>query len=442
MLNRPASVNPKIRLILLLVGVGLLASACKPSAESNQFYPLAGNLPECDVPARKSFQEAFANLEFDQAVLLGQSVDEKSLGKFGEEVVLGLDDEFSGFNIPRSISDSLVQDQWNELLQAKAWQMDDFAQLERLVNLDLEASPGDKVLPSAFAKANGLQKFNFDKESFTLPLERSAGSNPMVEVKLNGKKYKFWIDTGAAATVLSSEVAEKVGLKYLTDQEAEIGTSTRKTVQSQPGLIDSIRIGALQVDNHPCIVLNKKDLIFRFLGIRLVKIDGIIGWPLIKELDMEFNLPENELTIRKPGKLGSNEANLGWYWQPFLQVQSGSGCDLNLQLDTGSGSTFFRPGAYQKLGQNPKRGGPVVMGGAGGKEVVRFDKLDSCRFTLGEHEVLMKYAEGMKKPGGEKELFQFDGVLGQDILKHGILRLDFQNRRFEFQIPDQASGSD
>ena len=55
---------------------------------------------------------------------------------------------------------------------------------------------------------------------------------------------------------------------------------------------------------------------------------------------------------------------------------------------------------------------------------------------MGEHLVRMDYAEGVPNTSKEKLLFEWDGVLGQDVLKYGALRLDFQNRRFAFRLEE------
>jgi hypothetical protein len=45
----------------------------------------------------------------------------------------------------------------------------------------------------------------------------------------------------------------------------------------------------------------------------------------------------------------------------------------------------------------------------------------------------MDYAESFAERGEEDDLFRLDGVIGQDILQQGVLRLDFPNRRYHFQ---------
>lgn len=428
-------ITPKspLRSIAMFALLFLVLSSCKQTVETVHFFPLQSQAENCGLTQPDNFQDIFREMRFGE---VGDGVAtraELQLIALAEQALF----EPDGVPLPDApegmLLDSMVFQQWVSLLQAKAWQTDQFARLDSLARMDPTSTPADLVLPAAFAKADGLQKIIFEQNTFTVPITRSSTNSPIIEVEVNGKKYNFWVDTGAAVTVLSSQVADKIGISYLDEEQAEIGTSTKRTVQTQPALLDSIRIGSFKAEKHPCVVLDKKDLTFRFLGIRLLKIDGIVGWPLIKEMDMEINMPENTITIHKPVSQGTSPGNLGWHWQPIVRMKTPNGCSLNLHLDTGSGSTFFRPHAYERLGVDPKRGGPLVQGGAGGKEVVRFDKLDSCQFILGENLIQMDYAEGIKKTSKEEGIFQFDGVLGQDVLKYGTLRLDFTNRSYQFK---------
>ncbi len=429
-----AHITPVWGLKSILSGILLtLLCGCSPTTgPSVHFYPVKAPEKSCDLPKPANFHDAFREMRFSEIGDMALSQPEIDLNALAIKVLFAPDAEALPSASQGLLLDSLVLHHWMDLLQAKAWQTDQFAHLDSLARMDPTSSPEDLILPAAFAKADGLPKFIFERDTFSIPITRSTTHSPVVEVEVNGKKYNFWVDTGAAVTVLSSDLAELVGISYLNEGLAEIGTSTRRKVQTQPALLDSIRIGAFRADNHPCVVMDKKDLTFRFLGIRVLKIDGIIGWPLIKEMDVDINMPANLLTIRKPVVQGNQLGNLGWYCQPFLYMQTPGGCVLNLQLDTGSQTTFFRPRAYQKLGRKPEGSGPLVQGGAGGKEIVRFDKLDSCQFILGDHLVQMDYAEGIKQTSEKDGIFVFDGVLGQNILKHGILRLDFTNRLFRF----------
>ena len=64
--------------------------------------------------------------------------------------------------------------------------------------------------------------------------------------------------------------------------------ATGNIVNTIPGLIDSLSIDGLKIYNHHCMIFDSKNLEFRIQGISLLKIDGIIGWNLLQELDVEF----------------------------------------------------------------------------------------------------------------------------------------------------------
>ena len=425
-------------LVLGLVGCKSTeeASENKHSIHFSSSSEVAGN---CAATPYADFQEAFRAGDFARAGEVAASEEEQKLTEIGEYVLWEPVSDPPRPVMDYRFGDSLWLAHYYDLYQARAWSQDAFGFLLRIQRMDERTKPSDLIMSEALASVEGEQEILFPDGPMTMPITTSSSGSPVVEVTVNGKKYNFWIDTGAGFSVVSSQVAKEVGIKPIGAEDVEIGTSTKRTVSSQTAVIDSLEIGDLRVNRHPCIILAKKDLTFRILGIRILKIDGIIGWPLIKELDFEIDLPGKELTIRKP-VLGDKMAwsgDLGWYWQPILRMRTPSGCPLLFHLDTGAASTFFRPKAYDKLGKEPEKGGPLILGGAGGKEVVRYDKLDTVNFVMGEHLVQMDYAEGIPNTSKEKLLFEWDGVLGQDVLKYGSLRLDFQNRRFAFRLGEE-----
>ena len=65
---------------------------------------------------------------------------------------------------------------------------------------------------STLALARFYSKYEDEKiilnSKINFPYKPSQIGIPVVEVKVNGEKYYFWVDTGAGMTVLSSKVAD------------------------------------------------------------------------------------------------------------------------------------------------------------------------------------------------------------------------------------------
>jgi hypothetical protein len=415
-----------LALVLLLAGL----PACKPTQTNLPHTPDTDHQVETSTMAPATeFQDAFLLMNWDAALKLAGSNTEQRILAFAQSTLHGSAQlPLSLRQFPGTKSDSLLLAQWNTLSQSYCWLKDDYA----------GAATGPDPTTAAFAKSFTMipepEQIVYNRDQFEVPLYRSGSNSPIVDVKINGKSYRFWLDSGAGVSVVSSAVAKKTGVRSLTGGDLNLHTSTRHMVRAGPSFIDSLVIGDLKVTNHPCVILDKRDLSFRILGIRLLKIDGIIGWPLIKKLDLEIDLPGEQLTIRKPIPQPTLAGNLAWFWQPFMQCRTTNGSLLNLQIDTGSESTFFYPTAYPKLSQNPTQGGKSLRGGAGGNEIITYDRLDSCVFAVGDSMVTLNFAEGIAPSPSPDDLFVFDGVIGQNILSKGKFRMDFVNRRFGFEM--------
>lgn len=386
----------------------------------------------CPLTPATTFQEAFLGMDWEAALTLaGNETERRILALAQTSMLSSAPLSRSVLPFPGSKKDSLLNTQWGTLCQAYFWLRNDYE--AGVSGIDTTTAS----LSYSFTRIPGAEKTTYARDRFDVPLHHSGTNSPIVDVVINGKPYRFWLDSGAGVSVVSSRVAKATGIHPLSDRDFAIGTSTSRKVSAGPSFIESMVIGDLAVNNHPCVIMDKRDLSFRLLGVRIFKIDGIIGWPLLKQLDLEMDIKGEKLTIRKPVPQPTKAGNLGWFWQPFLQCQTANGCTLNLQIDTGSSSTFFYPSSYPKLSQKPTQGGKTMRGGAGGSSLVSYEQLDSCRFVLDGTEVSVRYAEGYPHPPSAEELFVFDGVLGQNILAKGKFRMDFVNRRFVF-VPTPA----
>src|SRR5256885_5834698 len=91
-------------------------------------------------------------------------------------------------------------------------------------------SPSDKDIIHdyqrwGFAFANiEPQRLTMSVDSMLMPLRMSAIGTPTIRVKINGKSYDFWLDTGSSITVLNSDVAEEVGAAVLSGENLAVRT--------------------------------------------------------------------------------------------------------------------------------------------------------------------------------------------------------------------------
>jgi len=103
---------------------------------------------------------------------------------------------------------------------------------EQLLELNKKSNnnPGlenDIILFEAFNKSP-KERYLFPSQPTIIPLDPVFfGSNPMIEVIVNGYTKKFWIDTGAGLSVMASDVAKECGIFPIGTEKttAQPGTS-------------------------------------------------------------------------------------------------------------------------------------------------------------------------------------------------------------------------
>jgi hypothetical protein len=281
------------------------------------------------------------------------------------------------------------------------------------------------------------ETLTFPERPLEIPAKFGLAGAPEIEVKVNGIKKRFLIDTGASSMVLASDFAEACGVKPLGRDTVKAATSTEAKVLIQPAVVREFEIGGLVVRNHPSIIIDKKDLEFKLFGlIRILKIDGIVGWNAIQNMDMTVDFKNRKVRIQKPVKAASPERNFFWLGYPFIKATTSSGLPLYFGLDTGANQSHVSDPILSKIDTVGTKIQKVRVGGAGGKlETIQTLKVPTVPLVIGSN--LLTF-EGLRcGKSGDGLFFNFDGILGNDAAKDGIMRLDFTNGRFEITFPNR-----
>ena len=286
------------------------------------------------------------------------------------------------------------------------------------------------IITKAFLNANS-ENYYFANETITLPLTKSSSGSPVIPVKINGVEMKFWLDTGAGMSVLSSDVAEMLNIKPVIEKQGEAVTATTIKVGYQPTVIDSLQLGELLITNHPAIIIDESNLKFKLLGLfTVMKIDGIIGWNAIKNFSLELNYKEDTATIKKPVKNDNSGKNLFWLGYPFVLLKSEGGVPLCFGLDTGARTSSITKNIFRKLKFENLKNIDKSVGGAGGFENITAKEIpgltllsDSTKFTFKNIQTL---------PAKGAVFFLPDGILGADIFNNSSIIIDYINGRFVY----------
>jgi len=279
--------------------------------------------------------------------------------------------------------------------------------------------------------------FTFRSSSERLPMTMSAVGTPLIPVKIGGRVYNFWLDTGSSLTMLASDVARELNISPLVPDTLEIVTSTGR-VSANPALIPQLEIGQLVVRNAPAMVV--EETMMRMSEPRPieqskhVKIDGIIGFDIIRQMDIEVDFGENRLRLRDPStSRPDTDRNMFWVGLPVIRLMSTGGIPLHFALDTGAQLTFVTEALLDKLQLEAARIESRRVGGLGGEISLRAPVLPDLRVEVRGFPILFRGA--VVRAPVYQVLASLDGVLGGDIWASGIVRIDMTNGVFAIKRP-------
>lgn len=272
----------------------------------------------------------------------------------------------------------------------------------------------------------------FRARSATVPMLVSAVGTPLIPVHIGGQEYHFWLDTGSSMTLLASDVARSLRITPLVSDTLEIVTSTGR-ISAQPALLPELRVGQLVARNVPTMIVDEEMMRMRepkpMDTAAPLKIDGIIGFDIIRQLDIEVDYDEGMMTLRNPASSSqARDRNMFWVGLPVVALTSLGGIPLHFALDTGSQLTFVTETLLDKLQLQPLRIENRRVGGLGGEISMRTPVLSDLRVRLRGFPILFRNA--VVRAPVYQVLAALDGVLGGDIWGTGPVRIDVTNGVF------------
>ena len=384
-----------------------------------ELYP-ADAIASARTPAEKEFAEALGNLMSGDL--------EKAEQRFG--------------TLRRTATDSIIRAGSRVIYTATLQYQEKWEALAALKNEPSQpkADRTDKASIELWAEAfrNVPPKtFTFRSASVRLPMSMSTVGTPLVPVRIGRKVYNFWLDTGSSLTMLASDVARDLNIAPLVPDTLEIVTSTGR-VKANPALIPQLEIGQLVVRNAPAMVVEESMMQMRepraVEQSLHVKIDGIIGFDIIRQMDLEVDYGENSLRLRNPATSRPDaDRNMFWVGLPVVRLTSTDGIPLHFGLDTGAQLTFVTETLLDKLQLEAARIESRRVGGLGGEISLRAPVLPDLRVLVRGFPILFRGA--VVRAPVYQVLASLDGVLGGDVWNSGVVRIDMTNGVFAIRRP-------
>jgi aspartyl protease len=270
-------------------------------------------------------------------------------------------------------------------------------------------------------------------QPISLPLLITPLGTPSVRVRINGKDYELWLDTGSSMTVLSSTVASEANIPFVSDDTLRIRTF-EGTASVKAGIVRRLEIGPIIFDNTPTIVMDAALMRLKSTSEGVtgqgVRVDGIIGWDIIRQFDVVLDYRTATITLRKPeylGIIGTEFQNLTWVGKPLVQVRAKPGGTFQFSLDTGAQVTLLNGSILDKLEVVTTTYGGRVFGIAKtGGETKRIVP----RLTLNVGGQSVSLERVLVYGPAYSGLINSDGILGSDVSQFGRIRIDATNGLF------------
>jgi len=296
---------------------------------------------------------------------------------------------------------------------------------------------------NAFRKVPPRQ-VSFPSQPVVLPLILSAAATPMIEVLIDGKRHAFWLDTGASMSIVSSGLAAELGMKPLSSDTLEVVTTTGR-VPAQAGAISRLQLGAIDVTNITALIVDDNRMQVR-IGAdgglpAVVQIDGVIGYDIISRIDLRIDYVNKRVTLIKPAenaRLPRTGRNLFWVGTPIVRLVTSRGIPLHFNLDTGAQETYSTDGLVTKTKSRTFLGERQLIGGLAGVTVVHGRFVNELRATMGSQALLLRKL--MVFAPAFSSFVSLDGILGSDVGRSGLVRIDATNGLFLLEPPEGRRG--
>jgi len=125
-----------------------------------------------------------------------------------------------------------------------------------------------------------------------------GGFHLFINIKVNGNRCRFLIDTGASKSVLDKKYFEdKIGKKYLKTVKQETTGLHSSVSESYFGIVKEIELGHQIVSKYNIAVIDLSHVNMVYKSAGKPKINGILGSDLMLKYKMIINYGELKIYL-------------------------------------------------------------------------------------------------------------------------------------------------
>lgn len=208
----------------------------------------------------------------------------------------------------------------------------------------------------------------------------TIGNLMIVEVQRDRSgPWRFLVDTGSSATLVSPEFAVRYGTSEAARQapSVRVRDAAGRATTLQPVTIRKIELGEARFERVQCLIYDCSEL-SAHLGVR---IDGVLGFPLFRETILTLDYPQSRLIMTAAGAEplvpGARIPFNSGVRVPLIPVQLG-GRTLLALIDSGNdGPLNLNPTGLDLRYATPPRAGSTIgtMAGDRRQEIGRLDEV-------------------------------------------------------------------
>jgi hypothetical protein len=263
------------------------------------------------------------------------------------------------------------------------------------------------------------------EEGVIVPMQ-DMGGRPMIEIMINGEgPYRFILDTGAVATVVSEDLGRELSLS------APEGMRVASASGGPPPaivMIHDIRIGQAVLEGLIAAIRPLGGLLSGENPPR-----GILSAASFPGYLLTFDYPRKRISIKK-GALEAADSKTSFQYSedqilPTVPVRI-AGHNTEVHLDTGSGYGLTLPTKFMTelpLASQPKEVGRARTGG--GEFPVSVAQVEGA-IELGQYKLdISQVSFSDARPGPGPAV----GNIGYEVLRHFVVTLDSKNRRIRIE---------
>jgi predicted aspartyl protease len=265
-----------------------------------------------------------------------------------------------------------------------------------------------------------------------LKFRLAGGAQPLIllPVRVNDQgPFDFILDTGAGTSLLSSELAQRLGVEIVASKE---GQTAGGKVAIKLGRVASLAAGRAELKNVDVGIVDLTP-IGRAVG---AKVDGDLGYNFLKHHRITIDYHSGEITFEDPKRIErlQNAAQtevpirLASAAKPLILVDvyaNGRG-PFQFAIDTGTSTSAITPELAVKLGIETSPLAPVTTSGTNIDVTtgtlrsfqVGGAAIDNMAAIVGNFLQMLSEAIGTK----------LDGIVGYNFLRNYKVVLDYPNQ--------------